>query len=347
MATDVLLRRLAMIPGVVACTVGDDTVGLRVHPDADPRLLKARAQVACAEMGETRPLVVVGGCHGGAAGGVMDASAGAALTSTRWASSLSVALTSLFVLSAVIIAPWGSDGTGPLARRPPPARVALAPPAELTPQVTGAPAGSTFIEPGAGLVLPLARRGLRATSAAASTGRVRTARFAFDGTQTVVRAPQGGTAAPAPATSSVAAGAAAAPAPPASGSAAPGPSATGTEPAAAPGASTGTERAAAAPPAVTPRTYSLQPASSSSTRSGKSTGHLSPQKDPPGNATRASQPAASPDPGPGRRSEDRPSGAPVPAEKQGAKSEEPAPADRGQGHDGPGRSARGEGGRGS
>lgn len=53
--------RLRSLPGVLDCSLNDAGVALLVHPEIDTRLLKARAQAIFAEMGDPRPLVLVGG----------------------------------------------------------------------------------------------------------------------------------------------------------------------------------------------------------------------------------------------------------------------------------------------
>lgn len=137
-----LQGRLAALPGVISATVGDETVAL-LGADADPRLLKARAQAVCAEMGETRPLVVAGGRAGAGAGGPGGRGSGSL---GRHTTPVTIALASVFVLSAVVLAPGGSNRSNPLSRRqsspsvalapaaPAPAEEAVAPPADsLTP----------------------------------------------------------------------------------------------------------------------------------------------------------------------------------------------------------------------
>lgn len=125
MGTADLRGRLAALPGVISATVGDETVALLLRADADPRLLKARAQAICAEMGETRPLVVLGGR---AAAGALAGSRGAGSGSRgRRTTPVTMALASAFVLSAVVLAPGESNRPNPLSRRPPSGSVALAP----------------------------------------------------------------------------------------------------------------------------------------------------------------------------------------------------------------------------
>lgn len=97
--------------------MGEETVALLLRADADPRLLKARAQAICAEAGETRPLVVLGGR---ASAGSLAGSGGAASGSWgRRTTPVTMVLASLFVLSAILLAPGDSNPPNPLSRRPP------------------------------------------------------------------------------------------------------------------------------------------------------------------------------------------------------------------------------------
>ena len=140
MASDELRSRLASLPGVVSCTVDEETVALLLDHDVDPRLLKARAQAVCAEMGECRPLIVAGGRNFGAARAGAGPGVGAAAAAAagwrsgvpafvaRRATPVSIAVMSLVVLSAVVLAPDDGVGPGPLSRNPSsPSVVALAP----------------------------------------------------------------------------------------------------------------------------------------------------------------------------------------------------------------------------
>lgn len=109
MAKDDLHGRLAAIPGVLTCTLTEETVALLVHPEVDSRLLKARAQVACAELGDRRPLIIVGGLPAPSARGAVGGSG----TRSRRATPLAIAAASLFVLSAVVIIPVNEDRRAP------------------------------------------------------------------------------------------------------------------------------------------------------------------------------------------------------------------------------------------
>lgn len=48
-------------PGVLDCSVSDEGIAVVVHPEVDPRMLEIRVQAALAELGDRRPLLVVGG----------------------------------------------------------------------------------------------------------------------------------------------------------------------------------------------------------------------------------------------------------------------------------------------
>lgn len=166
-----LHSRLCGLPGVLSCTVNDETVALLLHPEVDPRLLKARAQAVCAEIGESRPLIVVGGRSPGRAGagagvgaGVgVGVGAGAGAAGSGWrtgvaaffarrATPVSIAVLSLFVLSAVVLAPSDSDRPTLLPQPQRSPSVALGPPpfavpteaATGTPDVIAPPAVPSF-----------------------------------------------------------------------------------------------------------------------------------------------------------------------------------------------------------
>lgn len=53
--------RLRALPGVLDCSLNDAGVALLVHPEVDVRLLQARAQAVFAELGDPRPLMIMGG----------------------------------------------------------------------------------------------------------------------------------------------------------------------------------------------------------------------------------------------------------------------------------------------
>lgn len=161
MASGDLQSRLGDLPGVLSCTVNGETVALLLHPDVDPRLLKARAQAICAEVGESRPLIVVGGrspVRAGAGAGVgvgPRAAAAAGAIGGGWrtgvpaffsrrATPVTIAVLTLFVLSAVVLAPGDGDRPGPFSRPNGPPSVALAPsPSGLpSPAAPGTPAAS-------------------------------------------------------------------------------------------------------------------------------------------------------------------------------------------------------------
>ena len=67
METEFVERVLRDLPGVLDCSVHDEGIAVVVHPEMDPRVLELRAQVALAEIGERRPLLVVGGMSSGIA----------------------------------------------------------------------------------------------------------------------------------------------------------------------------------------------------------------------------------------------------------------------------------------
>lgn len=150
MASDDLQSRLTDLPGVLSCTVKDDTVALLLRPEVDPRLLKARAQAVCAEVGETRPLIVVGGRSAAGAGAASGVGAGGggwrnavpALLARR-ATPVSIALLSLFVLSAVVLAPSDPDRPAPFSRPPRSPSVALVPSPGAVPPLAGP--GAPFV----------------------------------------------------------------------------------------------------------------------------------------------------------------------------------------------------------
>lgn len=50
--------RLRALPGVLECSSTDGSVSVHVHPEADLRLIQARAQALFAECGDARPLMV-------------------------------------------------------------------------------------------------------------------------------------------------------------------------------------------------------------------------------------------------------------------------------------------------
>lgn len=54
-------RMLRETPGVLDCSVSDEGIAVVVHPEVDPRMLEVRVQAALAELGDRRPLLVVGG----------------------------------------------------------------------------------------------------------------------------------------------------------------------------------------------------------------------------------------------------------------------------------------------
>lgn len=137
MTPDDLENRLAELPGVLSCTLNEDTVRLVLDSHADPRLLKARAQAVCAEMGETRPLIVSGGRASGISAAAAARRPAGAAASARRATPVSIAVASLFVLSAVALVPDepGRSGRGPA--RQPSQSVALAP--EPPPSIVASP----------------------------------------------------------------------------------------------------------------------------------------------------------------------------------------------------------------
>ena len=53
--------RLRALPGVLDCSLNDAGVALLVHPEVDTRVLQARAQAVFAELGDPRPLMIMGG----------------------------------------------------------------------------------------------------------------------------------------------------------------------------------------------------------------------------------------------------------------------------------------------
>jgi hypothetical protein len=59
--SDRLEDRLRRLPGVLDCSVLAGGVALLVHPEVDVRVLKAKAQAVFAELGDERPLVIMGG----------------------------------------------------------------------------------------------------------------------------------------------------------------------------------------------------------------------------------------------------------------------------------------------
>lgn len=65
METGLVERVLRDLPGVLDCSVHDEGIAIVVHPEVDPRSMELRAQVALAEIGERRPLLVVGGMSTG------------------------------------------------------------------------------------------------------------------------------------------------------------------------------------------------------------------------------------------------------------------------------------------
>lgn len=65
METGLVERVLRDLPGVLDCSVHDEGIAIVVHPEIDPRMMELRAQVALAEIGERRPLLVVGGMSSG------------------------------------------------------------------------------------------------------------------------------------------------------------------------------------------------------------------------------------------------------------------------------------------
>lgn len=143
-------ERLRGLPGVVDCTASDHGVVLVIDPDADARLLKARAQALLAESGDGRPLVVVVGSAATAspAGEPVAASAG---------SLAAFAIAVLLLLAVMPTAPRSDSGE----RRPAPADTAAMPisyTAALTPELVrsirsyaprpaAAPASSPASEP--------------------------------------------------------------------------------------------------------------------------------------------------------------------------------------------------------
>lgn len=151
MVTGDLQERLAAIPGVLNCRVTDETVALLVHPEVDCRLLKARAQVACAELGDRRPLLVAGGLPSAPAAGV----AGSLGSRSRRATPLAMAVASLFVLSAVALVPIETGGSRAPGQHAAPQAVALAPspsrapsPVVRVPATAAIPTRATPVVPG-------------------------------------------------------------------------------------------------------------------------------------------------------------------------------------------------------
>ncbi|HVF76203.1 MAG TPA: hypothetical protein VM938_14290 [Acidimicrobiales bacterium] len=65
METGSVERVLRDLPGVLDCSVHDEGIAIVVHPEIDPHMMELRAQVALAEIGERRPLLVVGGMSTG------------------------------------------------------------------------------------------------------------------------------------------------------------------------------------------------------------------------------------------------------------------------------------------
>jgi hypothetical protein len=61
--------RLRRLPGVLDCSVIDGGVALLVHPEVDIRVLKARAQAVMFELGDDRPLLLIGGLGSSPAAG--------------------------------------------------------------------------------------------------------------------------------------------------------------------------------------------------------------------------------------------------------------------------------------
>lgn len=67
-------RMLRETPGVLDCSMSDEGIAVVVHPEVDPRMLELRIQAALADLGEVRPLLVVGGMS--TAGGAFPATSG-------------------------------------------------------------------------------------------------------------------------------------------------------------------------------------------------------------------------------------------------------------------------------
>ena len=107
--------RLCALPGARRCRVTDQAVVVDADPGTDLRLLRARAQVVCAELEETRPVEVRMASQPAAGGpGVL----GAALR--RAGHPLVIATVSVVALAAIAVAPErpGGGDAGRLASAP-------------------------------------------------------------------------------------------------------------------------------------------------------------------------------------------------------------------------------------
>ena len=113
MGTEVLSERLLALPGVVTCAVAEGGVTLAALPGTDLRLLRARAEAACALAGDARSVVIV-------AGEVpprpQPAKTGATAVARRAGRPDVVAAASALALALLTVAPSG--GSGPDASTP-------------------------------------------------------------------------------------------------------------------------------------------------------------------------------------------------------------------------------------
>jgi hypothetical protein len=107
--------RLRALPGVLDCSLTDAGVALLVHPEVDARVLQARAHAVFAELGDPRPLMIMGGLAPTQArrvAGVMRLDA----------TPLSLTVFTVLVLCLLALIPLaprpGSDGGGQAAEAP-------------------------------------------------------------------------------------------------------------------------------------------------------------------------------------------------------------------------------------
>jgi len=109
METGLVERVLRDLPGVLDCSVQDEGIAIVVHPEIDPQLMELRAQVKLAEIGERRPLLVVGGMSTGLADPPR-AAAGRARRPFARRSPLSLAGFAVLVAGLITVVPIAGGG---------------------------------------------------------------------------------------------------------------------------------------------------------------------------------------------------------------------------------------------
>ena len=138
-------RMLRETPGVLDCSVSDEGIAVVVHPEVDPRMLELRIQASLAELGDRRPLLVVGGMS--TAGGAFTAVPRSLSQARRPGmrppglprsrSSMPILGFAVLVVAAITLVPLaGRDSSAGRERSPAEGQVAAPAPASAPPSAT-------------------------------------------------------------------------------------------------------------------------------------------------------------------------------------------------------------------